>query len=114
MDAIPGVDHALMEAKERERQTARVERIEQEKLARHLRYEEYLRNSPNWQRLRAAVLERDGHVCQGCLEEQPTEVHHMTYEHIYEELAYELVSVCRGCHERAHGLYQEQVTGTLQ
>lgn len=113
LDEVAGVDYALMEAKEQERRTAREQQAAQARLSRHLQYEEYLRNSPNWQRLRAAVLKRDRGVCQGCLSTAATEVHHTTYVHIYEELAYELVSVCRDCHERAHGLYVQPMEATV-
>lgn len=72
---------------------------------RHAEYEDYLRRSPRWQRMRQAVLDRDGHVCRGCLAAPATEVHHAAgYGHIFREFGWELVGVCRSCHERAHGL----------
>lgn len=64
-------------------------------------YEEYL-DSEEWAVKRDAVLNRDGHKCQACLVEVATQVHHLTYDRIYEEPMFDLVSVCRACHEKVH------------
>jgi 5-methylcytosine-specific restriction endonuclease McrA len=64
-------------------------------------YNAYLR-TPEWARRREAVLERDGYLCRGCLRRPAEHVHHLTYAHVGHELAFELVSLCRSCHERAH------------
>lgn len=65
------------------------------------KYTAYLR-TPEWARRREAVLERDGYLCRGCLKRPAEHVHHLTYAHVGHELAFELVSLCRACHERAH------------
>jgi 5-methylcytosine-specific restriction endonuclease McrA len=64
-------------------------------------YREYMA-SQEWSSLRAKVLERDGHLCRGCLTVQATDVHHTTYAHFGAEFAFELLSLCRPCHERFH------------
>lgn len=64
-------------------------------------YNSYL-ETPQWAAKRAAVMRRDNYTCQGCLEEKATQVHHFTYEHAGNEFLFELVSVCRTCHERLH------------
>lgn len=64
-------------------------------------YEEYLASS-KWARKRTAVLERDQDLCQACLNRQATEVHHLTYERIFDEPMFDLVAICRPCHERLH------------
>lgn len=64
-------------------------------------YDAYLR-SDEWRKKRKIVLERDGHVCQGCGANRATEVHHLTYQHIYHEFLFELTSLCAGCHDRIH------------
>lgn len=68
---------------------------------RHAEYRAYLR-SPAWQRLRVKVLRRARGLCEGCGEKRPVEVHHLTYEHIFEEFLFELVAVCSECHRRLH------------
>ena len=65
-------------------------------------YHAYLR-SDDWFRIKRKVLDRDGHLCQGCLSKQADEVHHKTYEHVKKEFAFELISLCRECHSRLHG-----------
>lgn len=77
-------------------------------------YDEYIR-STEWARLRKLVLERDQFLCQGCLMEKATQVHHLTYAHLGCELLYELVSLCRDCHELAHAqrVYDEGVSSEL-
>ena len=65
------------------------------------RYDEYLR-SEAWRVLSAAVLKRDRYVCQYC-GGRATQAHHLTYEHVFHELLFELVAVCFRCHEERHG-----------
>jgi len=56
-----------------------------------------------WQEKRVAVLERENGVCQGCREAPAEHVHHLSYAHWRDELLFELVALCKSCHERAHG-----------
>jgi hypothetical protein len=77
---------------------ARLEKKRQEGRSRH---EQYLRTE-RWQQLRARALQRDGYVCQGCLEKPAVDVRHLTYANHGDELLYQLVSLCKSCHERAH------------
>ena len=64
-------------------------------------YDRYL-ESPAWAERRRLVLERAGGKCEGCRKRLATQVHHLTYEHVGNELLFELVAVCRDCHERIH------------
>lgn len=64
-------------------------------------YNSYI-NSAEWRVKRDLVLKRDNYVCQGCLQSKAVHVHHLTYVHLGCELLFELVSVCRKCHERIH------------
>lgn len=64
-------------------------------------YNEYL-ETPKWKSLRSRVLSRAGNLCEGCLTETATEVHHVTYENVGEEFAWDLVAVCHVCHKRFH------------
>jgi hypothetical protein len=66
-----------------------------------LAYEEYLAG-PAWRRKREKVFERAGGVCEGCREQQATQVHHLSYEHVGGEFIFELVAVCDDCHEKLH------------
>jgi 5-methylcytosine-specific restriction endonuclease McrA len=62
-------------------------------------YNQYL-NSDKWKLKRRKVLERDNYLCQACLTNEAQEVHHLTYENIYDEPLFELISVCKRCHEK--------------
>lgn len=66
-------------------------------------YDEYIMSS-KWKAVRDRVVAREDGVCQGCKIRKATQVHHLTYEHLGNELLWELVAVCESCHEHAHGL----------
>lgn len=61
-------------------------------------YNEYLA-SDLWQTKRRLVLERDKYVCQSCIKAKAIQVHHLSYEHVFNEPLFELTSVCIRCHE---------------
>jgi 5-methylcytosine-specific restriction endonuclease McrA len=64
-------------------------------------YNEYLR-SPEWAARRELVLKRENHLCEGCRTARATQAHHTTYQNIGDEFLFELVALCRPCHERYH------------
>lgn len=66
-------------------------------------YDTYI-NSPEWKRKREKVLARDKYLCQACLSRAASDVHHLTYKHFKNEPLFELISVCRPCHEKIHNL----------
>jgi 5-methylcytosine-specific restriction endonuclease McrA len=72
-----------------------------EREARRADYALYL-EGPEWAYKRALVLARDHYLCQGCLKNQATIAHHLTYAHIFDELLFELTSLCKDCHDKAH------------
>ena len=61
------------------------------------KYRPYLK-SKEWKDKRLLVLKRDNYVCQSCLKSKATEVHHLTYKHVFNEPLFELVSICNPCH----------------
>jgi hypothetical protein len=64
-------------------------------------YNEYL-NTDVWKARRRKVMDRCRGLCEGCREHPVTQVHHLTYAHVGDELLYELVGLCDACHEKAH------------
>lgn len=62
------------------------------------RYNIYL-NSERWKVKRQKVLERDDSLCQSCLIEPATQVHHLTYARAGNEPLFDLTSACKDCHE---------------
>jgi hypothetical protein len=64
-------------------------------------YEAYLA-SPKWRAMRQAVLSRSQGVCELCEKEAATDIHHVTYIRLGNELLTDLRAVCRTCHEYLH------------
>lgn len=58
--------------------------------------------SPEWAKRRALVMERANGLCEGCRSAKATQVHHLTYAHVFEEFLFDLVALCARCHERLH------------
>lgn len=48
------------------------------------------------------VLIRDGNLCQNCKIKPAEQVHHKTYERLYNEELEDLISVCKNCHDEIH------------
>ncbi|WP_109993337.1 HNH endonuclease [Salinisphaera sp. LB1] len=64
-------------------------------------YDKYLKSS-KWKEKREKVLLRAQGVCEGCRETAASEVHHLTYRNVGDELLFQLVAVCNSCHKRLH------------
>lgn len=71
-------------------------------LARHTWYHREYLHSVEWQIKREKVLERDRHTCQGCGSTVALQVHHRDYSNVGDELLFQLITLCNGCHERVH------------
>ena len=67
------------------------------------RYHRYLKSN-SWQEKRQAVLEAAGYRCSRC-DSRATEVHHETYERVYNELLSDLTALCSECHRIEHSKF---------
>lgn len=65
------------------------------------KYDIYLK-SKEWKAKRELVFKRDNKLCQSCLSKPATEVHHLTYKHVFNEPLFDLVSICNDCHKNVH------------
>ena len=65
------------------------------------KYAEYLQ-SEAWATKRSKIMTRARGVCEGCGERQATQVHHLTYARVFNEMLFDLVAVCDDCHDRCH------------
>jgi len=81
-----------------QRQKEEYDRIEQS--WRNI-YDEYM-NSPEWAEKRNLVFMRAGGICEGCRKKKATDCHHTTYENLKQEFLFELLALCRECHDRYH------------
>ena len=64
-------------------------------------YREYLA-SAEWKTNRQLVIDRAKGICEGCLRKPAYTAHHLTYAHIGNEFLFEMVAICRECHDRLH------------
>jgi hypothetical protein len=74
-------------------------------------YSAWLASSPEWANLRRRVLGRANRTCEACLDQQATQVHHLTYALGWLPPAWELRAVCDRCHQSIHAwprAYAEQ------
>ena len=55
-------------------------------------------NCSTWKIKRLKALKRDNYLCQSCLVNPATDIHHKTYIHFSNEPLFDLVSVCGPCH----------------
>lgn len=65
------------------------------------KYETYLK-SRGWQKKKNRALKRDGHRCRVCNSKSKLQVHHRTYERLYEEHLDDLTVLCEKCHTLFH------------
>lgn len=71
-----------------------------------IRYEKYLL-SDEWRELKLDLLMKRGCKCEKCKRSrQPNmlQVHHKTYDRIFNEKESDLILLCGKCHMREHGL----------
>lgn len=64
-------------------------------------YKEYLLSN-EWKQKRYLIILRCQNICEGCRENKVDNVHHLTYDNVYNEFLFELVGLCKDCHERFH------------
>lgn len=64
-------------------------------------YGTYL-GSPEWETKRQKVFKRANQTCEGCGERPATEVHHLSYDNVGDELLFQLVALCDTCHTKVH------------
>jgi len=63
--------------------------------------QEYL-ESDKWARTRQTRLDIDSNECVKCGEKNKLEIHHITYKRLFNENIYDLVTLCRSCHQEVH------------
>jgi hypothetical protein len=80
------------------------EDYEQKYLLSHKeKYHLYL-ETDSWKEKRATKLNEAGYKCQLCNSESGLQVHHRTYERVFNEDLADLIVLCRGCHKKFHNI----------
>lgn len=87
----------------------RLELIRQNVIKSECDYDHYLKTL-HWQDLRYRVLQRDGLKCQLCSSTEDLEVHHNTYDNLWNEPLEDLVVLCHRHHELYHTMGGLDVT----
>lgn len=64
-------------------------------------YDEYLQ-TPEWRERSKLVKERAGGLCEGCRKRNAIDAHHLHYDNVGHEFLFDLVAVCRECHDALH------------
>lgn len=103
MATVHPFDEGLQQRYHQERERQRAMAMASDRRKKHEEYERYIRDSNDWWAIRTKVMRRDDHLCQACMENAATDVHHRNYTHLYDEVLYDLVAVCRECHKKIHG-----------
>ncbi len=76
-------------------------RRQAEDQAWHDAYTGYLKGA-QWDNRRRLVLKRANGLCEGCRNQPATQVHHLTYRRVGNEMLFDLVAVCDHCHAICH------------
>lgn len=98
---IPDFDEALTEKYTQALIEAAIDEVALKQEDFRDRYAAYL-GSAVWADRRRLVLARCKGMCEGCGTRKAVEVHHLTYEHVFDEFLFELVGLCKPCHDRVH------------
>jgi hypothetical protein len=114
---LPPIDEALREKSDNSWQqihSYRSNYIDQQRTIRReawmQAYSDYLASN-EWKIKRETVLQRDGYLCQACLKNKASQVHHKSYEFVDFtglEPCFDLVSICNVCHEKLHKIRNER------
>jgi hypothetical protein len=75
--------------------------IKRSALNRLTAYSWYLA-SPSWQERREWILKRASYICEKCRKRPATQVHHLTYIRVFQELPSDLLALCCQCHAEIH------------
>lgn len=70
----------------------------------YIPYEDQLKD-PRWLRLRARVMDRDGHKCKRCRRTHNLQVHHLRYKkgaYAWQYRPAQLETLCGDCHYEEH------------
>jgi hypothetical protein len=71
-----------------------------------VKYQTYIKSTA-WRRKRIEVIRRARGLCERCGRWPITNVHHLSYRRLGDELPGDLLGVCQVCHEELHGVADE-------
>lgn len=68
---------------------------------KQIHYRNYLQ-STHWKKTRARALSRANYKCEKCNCTEYLQVHHLNYNHLWNEKDNDLLVLCRTCHLKIH------------
>lgn len=107
-DSLPEFSENLRESYYNKQSEKRKKEFLNKKEEWFVGYSEYLK-SESWLTKRTLVLKRDGNLCQSCLTNKAVQVHHLTYKHVFNEPLFELISICKACHDLITKLDRDEI-----
>lgn len=85
------------------KQDEETQRREAENISHKEKYRAYLL-SPAWRDFRGRVMKDRGDACEKCGSEHQLQIHHLTYDRIFNEEPEDVQVLCRKCHKKEHGI----------
>jgi hypothetical protein len=80
-------------------------------------YHKYLA-SEEWYNLKIDLIQLRGFNCENCgqtkKDPRHLQIHHLTYERLYNECASDLLILCARCHMKEHGLIKEKIVNLVK
>lgn len=73
----------------------------QPKKNRKKQYQDYLKSN-EWAQLKIDLFNYRGRSCEICGVNYSLQVHHLTYENIFNEEPEDLIILCKKCHQKQH------------
>lgn len=66
-----------------------------------------------WLKQKQLLIEWRGNKCEHCGSEKNLQIHHRNYETFGEELPFDLLILCKECHEKLHQLAKKVLNGEV-
>jgi 5-methylcytosine-specific restriction endonuclease McrA len=77
------------------------------------KYREYLQSS-EWANIKIDLIHNRGNKCESCGKIGYVQVHHLTYDRLFNEEPSDLVLLCAGCHKAEHGIVTKEMIAEFQ
>ena len=104
---LPDFDESLLDDYYSNQEKERKRKYQEDRKEWFEGYSEYLK-SDKWKIKRAKVLERDNNICKACETNKATQVHHLSYQFVFDEPLFDLIAICTLCHDKIHKLKDEK------
>jgi 5-methylcytosine-specific restriction endonuclease McrA len=70
-------------------------------------YKLYLRTK-KWKEKKKALIKLRGRLCEICASTKRLEIHHLSYQNLFNEPPEDLLILCPTCHKKQHGIKKKK------